>query len=349
MRRFRADQRLGSTWRYWRMPWHRLVTLLLAVGCIGNVLCSRVLPAQEVPAAKAANADGVLTGESIQQLWRVGVTLKGGAEPSRNILVTIPLPGDWPEQKVRVQGKEAPPEITKLTVRDTLPELQQVVAVIPTLRPQQELTLTYDLAVTLYKIAAPDNPDSWVIPKSVPRELREYLEISPGISYRDSKLRNQVRELTKDKESDWAEIKSLYEWVQAEMQPKGGEPTDALDCFRERSGHPEDICGLFVAMCRAHKVPARMVWVIESQHAEFYLVNDQGVGRWFPVVFGGFTEFGSLSSPKLIEMKGDSFEVPEKKERQKYVFEHVVGEAASRPKVRFIRELLPAGGKEEPR
>jgi transglutaminase-like putative cysteine protease len=133
----------------------------------------------------------------------------------------------------------------------------------------------------------------------------------------------------------------LYEWVQAEIKPEGGDPTDSLDCFRKRAGHAEDICGLFVAMCRAHKVPARMVWVIESQHTEFYLVDEQGKGRWFPVVFGGFTEFGSLSSPKLIEMKGDSFRVPEKKEPQKYVFENVTGEAAARPKVGFIRELIP--------
>ena len=56
-----------------------------------------------------------------------------------------------------------------------------------------------------------------------------------------------------------------------------------------------------------------------------------------------------MTAPKLIEMKGDSFEVPEKKEPQKYVFEHVVGEAASRPKVRFIREQVRGGLKGETR
>ena len=291
----------------------------------------------------SAAVDGVVTREPLQQAWRVGVLLKGGPNETRNILATIPLPGDWPEQKVRVIGKEAPPEVTKLSIRDTLPDFQQIVAVVPSLRPQQELKVTYDLQVTLYKINAPASTAEWKIPKSLSKDLKDYLDISPGISFRDAKLRAMVKELTKDKETAWEQVRALYEWVQAEVKPEGGDPTDSLDCFRKRAGHAEDICGIFVAMCRAHKVPARMVWVIESQHTEFYLVDDQGKGRWFPVVFGGFTEFGSLSSPKLIEMKGDSFRVPEKKEPQKYVFENVTGEASSRPKIGFIREMIPGG------
>lgn len=298
--------------------------------------------AKSAPAAQAASAvDGVVIGEPVQQAWRVGVLLKGGPNETRNILATIPLPGDWPEQKVRIIGKEAPPEVTKLSVRDTLPDFQQIVAVVPSLRPEQELKVTYDLQVTLYKINAPATTAEWKIPKSPSKDLKDYLDISPGISFRDAKLRTMVKELTKDKETAWDQVRALYEWVQAEIKPEGGDPTDSLDCFRKRAGHAEDICGLFVAMCRAHKVPARMVWVIDSQHTEFYLVDEQGKGRWFPVVFGGFTEFGSLSSPKLIEMKGDSFRVPEKKEPQKYVFENVKGEASTRPKIGFIREMIP--------
>ncbi|MFM7115247.1 MAG: transglutaminase-like domain-containing protein [Planctomycetota bacterium] len=308
---------------------------------------ARPLMQQEAKSAPGANAvtaaDGVVTGESVQQAWRVGVLLKGGPDETRNILATIPLPGDWPEQKVRVIGKEAPAEVTKLSIRDTLPNFQQIVAVVPSLRPQQELKVTYDVQVTLYKINAPATTAEWKIPKSLSKELKDYLDISPGISFRDAKLRAMVKELTKDKETAWDQVRALYEWVQAEIKPEGGDPTDTLDCFRKRAGHAEDICGLFVAMCRAHKVPARMVWVIESQHTEFYLVDEQGKGRWFPVVFGGFSEFGSLSSPKLIEMTGDSFRVPEKKEPQKYVFENVTGEASTRPSVGFIREMIPGG------
>jgi transglutaminase-like putative cysteine protease len=305
---------------------------------------SSPLVQQEAKSAPAANTvstvDGVVTGEPVQQAWRVGVLLKGGPDETRNILATIPLPGDWPEQKVRVIGKEAPAEVTKLSIRDTLPNFQQIVAVVPSLRPQQELKVTYDVQVTLYKINAPATTTEWKIPKSLSKELKDYLDISPGISFRDAKLRAMVKELTKDKETAWDQVRALYEWVQAEIKPEGGDPTDTLDCFRKRAGHAEDICGLFVAMCRAHKVPARMVWVIESQHTEFYLVDKEGKGRWFPVVFGGFSEFGSLSSPKLIEMKGDSFRIPEKKDPQKYVFENVTGEASTRPKVGFIREMI---------
>lgn len=310
-----------------------------------SLMASPFIQAEPKPAApvrELAAGDGVVTSESIQQSWRVGVVLKGGPDETRNILATIPLPGDWPEQKVRILGKDAPPEVTKLSIRDTMPNFQQIVAVVPSLRSQQEIKVTYDLQVTLHKINAPETTNEWKIPKNLSKELKDYLDISPEISFRDAKLRAFVKELTKDKETAWDQVRALYEWVQAEVKPEGGDPTDSLECFRKRAGHPEDICGLFVAMCRAHKVPARMVWVIESQHTEFYLVDEQGKGRWFPVVFGGFTEFGSLSSPKLIEMKGDNFRVPEKKEPQKYVFENVTGEASTRPKIGFIREMIPA-------
>lgn len=293
---------------------------------------------------------GVQIGEPTAcEYWRIGVRLKGGREVCKNLLVTLPLPADWPEQSVRVIGKQVPPEVQKLNVRQTTPTLQQLVASVAVLRPEQELILTYDLEVTLRKILPPTDPTVFRISKTVPKELREYLDVSPGISFRDSKLRNTVKDLVKSQERAWDQVHAIYEWVQQTIEPRGGDPSDTVDCFRERKGTGEDIAGLFVAMCRAHKVPARMVWVDEFQYAEFYLWDDQEQGHWIPCIFGGYTEFGGIATPKMIEMKGDNFRVPEKEEPQKFVFEFLAGEATARPQVHFVRQRLPAAEIKEPK
>ena len=40
----------------------------------------------------------------------------------------------------------------------------------------------------------------------------------------------------------------------------------------------DDLVGLFVAMCRSLKIPARMVWVPDYSYAEFYLEDAEGKG-----------------------------------------------------------------------
>ncbi|MHB8867062.1 MAG: transglutaminase-like domain-containing protein, partial [Pirellulaceae bacterium] len=107
--------------------------------------------------------------------------------------------------------------------------------------------------------------------------------------------------------------------------------------LRDKRGHLEDLTGLFIALCRAEKIPARTVWVPDYCYAEFYLEDATGTGYWFPCELKEKTVFGTVSNDHMILQKGDSFEVPEKKEVQRFVAEFVKGKG--RPQVSFVRQV----------
>ncbi len=96
-------------------------------------------------------------------------------------------------------------------------------------------------------------------------------------------------------------------------------------------------------MCRASGIPARTVWVPDHCYPEFYLVDGEGKGHWFPCQAAGTRAFGEMPEQRPILQKGDNFRVPEKKRPQRYVAEFLSGttiQGGGKPKVRWVRELL---------
>jgi hypothetical protein len=89
---------------------------------------------------------------------------------------------------------------------------------------------------------------------------------------------------------------------------------------------------LFVALCRAGKIPARIVRVPEHCYAEFYLeLKPEGrtgskrgtvpSGFWFPCQVSGTYSFGGIPEKRVILQKGDSFPHPDvDKPRAKTLF-----------------------------
>lgn len=286
--------------------------------------------------------NGQLLMEPVKQNWRVGVQIKAGGSSAKDFLVTIPIPTNWPEQHVTLLKEDIPVEIRSVKHRSLNSGVEQLVIEIPRIQANRLVELTMLYQVTTGQVRAPADPTAWRIPKKIPREAKEYVGVGPQISYRNSKLRNQVKALISEQTSDWAKVESIFDWVRENVELVGGDPEDSLHTFRQHKGCAEDLVGLFVAMCRAAKVPARVVWVEGHSYAEFMLVDEQNVPRWFPCQVAGLREFGSMSEPRVILQKGDNIKVPEKDARQKYVVEFVRGSGKSKPQVRFIRDLLPA-------
>ena len=116
-------------------------------------------------------------------------------------------------------------------------------------------------------------------------------------------------------------------------------------------GDCEELTSLFIALCRQHGIPARSVWVDGHTYPEFYLVDGQGVGEWFPCQAAGDRAFGSLPAMRPILQKGDRFQIPRLFRRPRgpaearYIGEHlraVPGTAgATQPRFRFVREIVP--------
>ena len=116
----------------------------------------------------------------------------------------------------------------------------------------------------------------------------------------------------------------------------------ALAALKTNEGDCEDMSALFISMCRAIDVPARLVRVPGHCWAEFYLTDDAKQGYWFPAQVAGTEGLGSLQDDRVILQKGDSFHIPEEpKEDQLYVKELFMGtvkDGGPDPKYQFIQE-----------
>lgn len=260
------------------------------------------------------------------------------------MIVAIPVPTDWPEQSVRLVDEDITRNV-RFTTYDVLDDgVKRMILNIPQVSPGEEVRGLVTLEVTTRKILAPEDTTIFEIDKRPPRELRRYLGTSPFIDSRHSSIRRKAKEFEDDDATAWEHVEKIYDWVRENINQDNEEMKGAVQAMRDGSGHAEDLVNVFVALCRASDVPARFVWVQGHYYAEFYLVDDEGQGHWFPCQLAGNREFGSMSDTRPILQKGDNIRVPEKDVPQRYVPEIVKGKRKRNsgvPQVKFVRELLP--------
>src|SRR4029079_146929 len=107
-----------------------------------------------------------------------------------------------------------------------------------------------------------------------PREIKKYLGPSPLIEATNAKVRSLARALTADKEGAWEQVRAILsgvrEAVKYERDPKN-DFKGVIGALRDGKADREDLTATFVAVCRAAKIPARMVWAMDYCYAEFYL------------------------------------------------------------------------------
>ncbi|MFT7634018.1 MAG: hypothetical protein ACI87E_005077 [Mariniblastus sp.] len=283
---------------------------------------------------------GLTYSDPVETKWKMNAIIKGGSGPANNMLITIPIPSNWPEQSVSIVEEDFPPNIARVAYRDLESGVRQLVASIPQIRPREEITISVTFVVATSQANAVADPTIFVRPKTNHRAGKSYLGVGPQINFRNSKLKKQVKEVVAGKDGIWKEIEGIFDWVRDNIEETPGDAKNVLDAFQDKIGCAEDKVGLFVAMCRAHKIPARIVWVEGFQRAEFMLVDEQTQPHWFPCSVAGIREFGSVTEPVIILQKGDSIRVPEKEGRQKLVAEFATCQGKSRPNVRFHRQVL---------
>ena len=73
--------------------------------------------------------NGVTHLNPVKNKWQVGVQIATKSSRVKKMLVTIPIPADWPEQKVTLVNEELPPTIKDVSYRTLDQNLRQLVAV----------------------------------------------------------------------------------------------------------------------------------------------------------------------------------------------------------------------------
>lgn len=295
-------------------------------------------------------------GKAISTKYRAGMIFEARANGGcKDLLGTAPVPTDFPEQKVRTL-EENFPRSARVDYRD-LKEggARQMVFRMRELKPGQRVEATVLFEVTRRPLLPPSQPEIYRFPKTVSRDLRRYLKAGDYIESTSKTVRKlasdiieQVEEANKDA-TDWEKIDALFEYVRTEISYKEAQVEKpmrgALAALRTRDGDCEDMSALFIAMCRSLDVPARLVRVPGHCWAEFYLVDDEKNGYWFPAQVAGTEELGSMQDVRVILQKGDSFRLPESpKEDSLYVKELFTGqlkENAPDPIYQFIQDTNP--------
>ena len=309
-----------------------------------TVLLGVVLSAAfALPAAaqfKPGAAEQTKLGEATIQHYQVGVDVKALSGPCKGIVATVPIPVEWPEQQVKISKEEIAPQIR--TSEKTIEGIKHLVFTLASLPDGAEARAVVTFEIARSAVLPPKDTKIYSLPdaKKLDRTVRPWLNPSPQIDSRSSKIVALAKELVAGKTEAWAQVQAIYDHVRDKVAfDARGSTNGALAALQAGRGNHEDMVSLFIALCRAAGVPARTVWVPQYCYAEFCLVDGTGEAHWFPCEVAGNRSFGGIDDQRPVLQKGDNFQSPEnKRERVRFMPEHLTG-AGGRPQVQFIREL----------
>lgn len=292
---------------------------------------------------QAKSGGGPRIDKTLTSRLKIGVVVTAEGGPCKGLKGTVPVPTEWPEQKVRIVEEKTTPNVKKLRYNSLGPGAKQLVVEIPQLSAGEQATATVIFEVTRSSLLPPEDTSVYQIPTKLSRDLINYMGTSPYIETRHPKIMALAREAGQGKEG-WEKVEALYDAARSKVEYKNGELKGAVRALEDGTGDCEELTSLFIALCRNNKVPARMVWVHEHCYPEFYLVDKEGKGHWFPCQAAGTRAFGGIPEHRAILQKGDNFRDPDRpKEKLRYVNEFLKGAAVrggGQPKVEFIREVV---------
>ena len=279
--------------------------------------------------------------KTIEMLIGVNITPVDG-----NLLSTqaqTVFPTEWPEQKVTIVETNFPDNV-QLKWRDLPGGNKQMLMFIPVATPAEPVTATIKVRIEKFHIKGPEDNTKLVIPKRPPNDIKNYLGSSPYIDPGVAEIKKIVKTINdSDPLTDWKRVEMLYDWVRDNISYENGDLKTVAKALKDRKGDCEEMTSIFIALCRASRVPARCVWIPNHCYPEFYLEDEDGDGHWFPCQVAGTRNFGNMPEYLPILQKGDRFKVPEHKEVMRYVQDYLRSEknlGRKDPKVQFIRQLL---------
>lgn len=297
-----------------------------------------------VVATATAQERGSKQGAETTSRWRFGVTIKAAGGSLTGIRATMAVPQDWPEQSVASVSQEKSVESAKISFQPLDNGVRLMTVHIPRLAAGEEASAVATFEIRKRQLETPAVTDVYRLPKPS-SVLAKALHPSPFIESKDARITALAGELAGNVPGAWEKAATLFDWVRANVKYEFAEQIKpATAALADGVGDCEELSSLFIALCRASKIPARAVWVPGHTYPEFYLVDEQGRGHWFPCqAAGAEREFGSMREDRPILQKGDNFTVPGERGPQRYVKQSLaIKDAAGPPEVRFILEKLEA-------
>ena len=284
------------------------------------VLCG----AQRSPAQDSQPNDNPAYGVSYEDgevtYWEFGLRIKSSSN-STGITATVPIPISWPEQTVSVIAENKTDNLRKLTYKKLAGDVQQLVIRATKLNAGETAEASVILRVDKRHINSPVDITKLQFASKVPSKLRQYLRPSPYIESNHKRIKEIAAELTFDDSIPaFKQVEKIYRWVRDKIEyQERDEMKTCLESLDSGTGDCFELSSLFIAICRARKIPARAVWIPGHMYPEFYLEDELGNGHWIPCQAAGDFSFGDMIESRPIVQKGDNFKLPQEKKRVRFV------------------------------
>ena len=266
--------------------------------------------------------EGASLGEVGVQRWEIGFIFAAPGGPVRNIVATQSVPRDWPEQKVTIVGQDVSPGV-EVDYRDIGDAVRRMVVKVPQLPAGAEARAVITFETRRAYLLEPKNPGLFRLPaRSKTASMRKYLSPSPNIESTDRTVRNLAGEIVPEAGSAWDQVEAIYDWVRTNIQfvdDQGQEPVDTLTTLKRGHGDCDEMSCLFIALCRAAGIPARLVQVPGHVYAEFHLLDGKGEGHWLPCQLAGTRAFGAMPEHRPVLQKGDNLSSPHVGRRERFL------------------------------
>lgn len=303
------------------------------------------------PRKKPKKGDPPIVTEGDVEIWapremtmKFGLKFHSFDNLCQKVHATIPVPVNWPEQKVEVVTTEVTPP-AKFDMRFLPQGSAQWVVDVPQIAMHSEFNAIITVRVTKSFIRAPKDTSKLVKPKSKTKELSWYFGDSPLIDADDRAIKKIVAEVKESEpETAWLLAEGLYDWVRDNIQYRFDETMRSTkEALKKKEGDCEEMTGIFIALCRSAGIPARKVHVPDHCYPEFYLEDEYGQGHWYPCQVAGERQFGEINEYRPILQKGDRFRLPEFSEMQSYLTVHFSCKSpptgTRSPEIEEIRDL----------
>lgn len=302
-----------------------VVGLLIAMG-LANWASAQFKDDAEMP------KEGKL-GETVVQRWRIGMIFVAQGGAMTQIVGSTSVPMDWPEQRVRVVAEDLSPGMS-VSYRPVEGMGRQMTLKLASLADGDEARGIITFEVKRSLAGPPEETDGFELADAskLDRKLMPYLAASPLIETTSPEIRGACKEVGADEKKAWDKVQALYEWTREKIKyvdNRGGKVKGAAEALRDGIGDCDETSALFIAACRIHEIPARMIRVPGHVFAEFYLLDAQGKGHWFPCQSTGAKQFGGVTDARPILQRGDNVVAVDprtkKKTRQRFLTETLQG------------------------
>lgn len=277
--------------------------------------------AQVTLAQEDSEATTPLSDETVIEKWEFGLEISSGGNAT-GVLASVPIPIEWPEQKIKNIEENKPAPITRLSYKELGDNGKQLIIKINRLKPGDVVTASVILEIEKSMIVEPENPDRFRFAnKSETRRLNTYLKPSPYIESRHRRIKALAESIEIDESlSPYEQVRTIFEWIRDNIEYEFDVTIrTCLEALDRKKGDCEELSSLFIAVCRAKGIPARAVWIPDHTYPEFYLVDENDKGHWLPCQPAGQYEFGSMTETRPILQKGDRFKIRGHQDELRYL------------------------------